>query len=627
MSSTTKDQPVTPITDEVVLVPTQSGDILEDKGKITLEISPPDSINPQLIIPSQQSGEDGVIDFANRRQVSAITTPTALEELIFTQYQQLIAAEKLLPLDKNDFATNLSKVLSVLVSSELINQQAETILSATSFITTNDLILKQQLAQKMQLNLSLGLKLHTGITALFNDFVLENNWPRLLAAWQILIQPTNQQLVGKTSWLEILAKQALMLLGEYWQQQALSFLKENKQDLSLFFKDYFASNEYLGVSLGITDSAQLRSFLTPIVLSLPAAQLFSEAKPKKNKSVTKKSQPLTTNTPTTSQQAFLGLLKKQEAQHQERLSKLQQEFSLVQGKLNQLLTSKNQQQHLQKQLQTSRKDLLTAKLEQSKAQLELRQLHQLKQQNSDYQKTTQELEQKTAQLQSKIEKLNSKLGGLQQENQELEKYLSKLDSENEHLRQLRDAGVPATALKQQVALLQESQLQDQKNLQVLRQQNEQLQLALAAANQEKWRLQQQNIFASKQKEVLKEASVVKQSVNNAPTQVTAQPVRKKTKKSTMNFLNYGEYFMPPAAPEFSSTTSEKNSNKLVESSSLSIGKLSLLVKQKRLSRRFPLCSRSGRELSFTILSAQLERVLGGSLYALQKAGIRRTRLK
>lgn len=615
MSSTIKDNPAASIADEVVLVPTQSGDILEDKGKITLEHSPPDSIIPQLITPSQQGR---VVQHPTSRSndgLSEATSPQALEELIFSQYQQLTIAEKLLPLDKNDFATSLSKVLSVLASSELLNQQAENILSTASFTTGNALLLRQQLGQKLQLNLSLGLKLHTGITALFNDFVHHNNWPRLLAAWQILIQPTYQQLVGQTSWLEILAKQALMLLGEYWQQQALNCLKEKSKDLSVFFRDYFASNEYLGLSLGITDAAQLRSFLTPIILNLPTSKLLIAVKKPVSKTVVKKPQP-----------DVVSLLKQQETQYEERLSKLQQEFSLVQGKLNQLLTSKNQQQHLKQQLQSSRKALLIAKQERNKALLELQQLSQVKQQNTTYQKTTRALEQKTQQLNKEIENLTTKLKHLQLENQDLEKFLSKLDGENEHLRQLRDAGVPATALKQQIALLQETQLQDQKNLQVLRQQNEQLQLALAAANQEKWRLQQQNIFADQQEELLKETSAIGQSANHAFTPIATQPARKKNKKSAVNFLPYGEHFMPPAAPEFSSTEPGESAHRLAEGSLLSARKSSLLVKKKRLSERFPLCSRCGRELSFTVLSAQLERVLGGSLYALQKAAGAHTRL-
>lgn len=401
MSAIVKKQPAISATDEVVLVPTQSGDILEDKGKITLEHSQPDIINPQLITPTHQNDENKSESFFAKDQASLAGKSQDLEELIFAQYQQLTAAQVLLPLDKNDFAINLSKILSLLVDSELVNRQSEATLSTADFVTTNAnvLLLKQQLMQKLQLNLSLNLKLHTGITALLNDFIIDNNWPRILAAWQILIQPTYQQLVGKTSWLEILAKQALLLLGEYWQQRAEELLKDQKTNLAIFFRDYFSSNEYLGLSLGITDEAQLRSFLTPILLSLPTTKLLAQtASPVARTSFQAPKSP--TKAQPTQQQVVLGLLKKQEEQHARRLGKLQQEFSLVQGKLNQLLTSKNQQQHLQKRLLASRKDLLAAKLEQSKAQLALRQLNQLKQQNTNYQKNTQALRQQAAQQQN-----------------------------------------------------------------------------------------------------------------------------------------------------------------------------------------------------------------------------------
>ena len=200
MSAIVKKQPAISATDEVVLVPTQSGDILEDKGKITLEHSQPDIISPQLITPIHQNDENKSESFFAKDQASLAGKSQDLEELIFAQYQQLTAAQALLPLDKNDFAINLSKILSLLVDSELVNRQSEATLSTADFVTTNAnvLLLKQQLMQKLQLNLSLNLKLHTGITALLNDFMIDNNWPRILAAWQILIQPTYQQLVGKT---------------------------------------------------------------------------------------------------------------------------------------------------------------------------------------------------------------------------------------------------------------------------------------------------------------------------------------------------------------------------------------------------------------------------------------------
>ena len=594
---------------EVELVPTLSGDILEDKGRVTLSNNQPDVISHAAaaavgkVVESELAWSSGEI-----------------EHVLLEREQQLTSVLLHFPLDKNNFASELTDALAVLQGNLENYGRALAAVADNSRYSLLPPLERERLLGVVKANTKKQNQLRTRIGELFLSFHAGNNWPRLLAAWQILVQEQYRDILEHTSWLEILARQAWQLLGNSWQQQAKHFFSHQDNRLPDFFRRYFASSEFAQSSLPGVNTKQLQTFLTPVVLSFASPGHLSNkhlaalsVQPWVNKilAATALSQQEVSKI---SQRETKKLLSTVSQRQSVQLEKLQQEFTAVQDKLNQLLVAK-------KQLAAAKKQLAAA---QEQLKVSQQQIVDLKKQLNDHQALSAayaDLKKHSSKWQTKRQELQERLDYLSSNNRDLEKYLSQLDRENESLRQQIVAPPPRSALERKVEILMSDKKSLAKKLTALSAQNEQLQLALATAKQDNWRLHHENIFANSRLQEATSNQNQEEETANLATAFSDDNASETIMPIPTSYFYAGDNspLLPPQSPEFATVTHQiatpvpQDSPVPLPSALVKLG-----LKRLRLSERFPLCSRRHRELTFTLLTWELERVLAGSLYALAK---------
>jgi hypothetical protein len=137
---------------------------------------------------------------------------------------------------------------------------------------------------------------------------------------------------------------------------------------------------------------------------------------------------------------------------------------------------------------------------------------------------------------------------------------------------------------------------------------------VANIKQENWRLETTNVFERPSEargearvEVESLPPVVETILGRAPRQLNETPLL--------------EPELPPTGVE----EKKEEVETLPELDEKTQRFVSLGLPEKRLSQEFPLCSRMGQELSFVVLREELARVLGGTLFALERAEAARGR--